>query len=103
MNLRYPWKGIVYSIRNMIGSLFRRNQKKTIENDNILIHKDKRYVELEIFMELTSQVKAMQKIIKSLKKSKFKRSKKWEQELNKCIRCGYWTKRLDRIADDLSR
>ena len=29
------------------------------------------------------------KLFKSLKKTNFKRSSKWEQELNKCIRCGY--------------
>lgn len=29
------------------------------------------------------------KLIKSIKKTEFKRLKKWENELNKCIRCGY--------------
>jgi len=29
------------------------------------------------------------KLFKSLNKKNFKRSKKWEEELNKCIRCGY--------------
>ena len=34
-------------------------------------------------------MKILNKLFNFENKSKFKRSKKWEQELNKCIRCGY--------------